>query len=77
MVSKGILKFCLRGMLGQQQRKSLFTLLDTLALVLSECHHLEDLPDLEAKLNVALALMERDFPVSIQVCDYSPSILSY
>ena len=64
MVSKGILKFCLRGMLGQQQRKSLFTLLDTLALVLSERHHLEDLPDLEAKLNVALALMERDFPVS-------------
>ena len=46
-------------MLGQQQRESLFTLLDTLALVLSECHHLEDLPHLEAKLNVALALMER------------------
>lgn len=59
MVSKNILKFSLRQMLGQQQRETLFLLLDALSEVLSECHSPESLRELQAKVDLALAMMER------------------
>ena len=55
-------------MLGQQQRTTLFLFLDTLSTVLAEFRHHEDLPILEEQMDLAITLMERDFPVSIQVC---------
>ena len=42
--------------------------LDALSGIFAESHRLEDLPRLEEQMNVAIALMERDFPVTIQVC---------
>jgi len=68
MVSKGVFKYCLRGMLAEQHRNTLFTFLDALSMVLAEFHRLQDLPELETKVNTAIALLERDFPISIQVC---------
>ena len=63
----GILKYCLRGVLGDTQRQSLFLLLDSLRKVLKESHNPAELEDIEKDLNYSLALMERDFPMAIQV----------
>lgn len=64
---QSVLKFCIHDMLPKQQEETLFLFLDTLKLVLAESHHPEDLDNLSDNLNTALALLERDFPISIQV----------
>lgn len=68
IAAQGILKYCLRGLLAPQQEQSLFFFLDSLAKLLRETHLKDELPKLEEEMNVALALIERDFPVSLQVC---------
>lgn len=60
------MKFCLRGMLGNNQRSTLFFFLDTIALLTAEVQS-RNLDDLEKRVHLALAMMERDFPMSIQV----------
>ena len=54
-------------MLGGEQRKTLFLLVDVLRDLLSESLKPESLPSLQERLDVTLALVERDFPVSLQV----------
>ena len=54
-------------MLGRKQEETLIFFLDTVTLLLSESHVNCKLKELKDKLNVALALIERDFPISIQV----------
>ena len=54
-------------MLPKQQEETLFFFLDVLRSVLAESHCLDDLGKLEHDLNTAMALLERDFPISIQV----------
>ena len=49
------------------QRSSLFRLVKALTRLFSEKHEKMMLPELREEINVALALMERDFPVTIQV----------
>ena len=60
----GIMKFCLRGLLGQKQRS---TFVNVIALLCKDSVSKDDIPALCEELNVALALVERDFPVSMQV----------
>ena len=67
MVCKSMLKWCLQGLLGQTQRAPLFKLLDILSLLLLEEHDEQSITDAEASLNESLALLERDFPMSLQV----------
>ena len=55
-------------MLGKQQ-EALFGFLDTISEVLAESHHLHQLPNLREKVNFSLALLERNLPISIQVCN--------
>ena len=59
------MKYCLHGFLGQQQRETLY-FLDIIASVLQETHVQSTLPKLE-DMNVGLALLERNFPMSTQV----------
>lgn len=66
-MTKNILKFCLRGLLADCQRKTLFTFLDAIRKLLAEGIKSCDLQLLEEEINMSLALMERDFPISIQV----------
>lgn len=66
LVSQGILKYCLKGCLASQQQKTLFLLFDCLADLCAESQCLEGIGNLEIRLNRALALLERDFPVSLQ-----------
>ena len=57
MVSQGILKYTMHGMLGERQRQSLFFFLDVVSEVLQEHYDLVDLDKLEQKMNLALALV--------------------
>ena len=66
VASQGILKYCLRGMLGENQRHTLFLLLDSIQEICNEIQRLDDLDEIEARLNRALALLERDYPVVLQ-----------
>lgn len=65
IVCNGILKFCVRGFLGKQQQDSLFSLCDILNRLCSYDVMMTD--ELEADVHHALALIERDFPVSLNV----------
>ena len=58
------------GLLPQRQEATLFRFLDAIKL-LNEEQSTSDLDKLEQELNVAMALMERDFPCVIQVHVYS------
>lgn len=66
LAAHGILKYCLRGMLGEQQRLTLFRLLDSISDLCNESQCLDDLDELEERLNESLALLERDFPLTLQ-----------
>ena len=67
LVCKGVLKFCLRGMLGETQRRTLFYFLDSLTLLLSESIKKTSVKNVESRLHLSLALMERDFLMTLQV----------
>lgn len=67
IAAQGILKYCLHGFLAKQQQETLFFFLDTTAKLLQETHLEEDLDKLETDMNVSLALLERDYPMSTQV----------
>lgn len=60
-------------MLQDQQRNTLFRFLDALRHLLAECISEQSIPQLQIEMNEALALMERDFPIDIQVCKYCVS----
>lgn len=59
------------GLLPQCQEATLFRFLDAISKLLNEEQSTSDLDKLEQELNVAMALMERDFPCVIQVHVYS------
>ena len=70
MVSTSILKYLLRGLLGARQRQTLFILINVLSQLCVEMVHMDItlLNSLEHDVHQALALLERDFPVSMHVC---------
>ena len=67
VVTNGILKFCLRGMLGRNQRKTLYKLFDVITRVCAEDVVMDTIDNLEEEVHRALAFFERDFPISLQV----------
>ena len=67
VVTHGILKFCLRGMLGQKQQQTLFKVFDVITSICAEDVSMDTIDTLEYEIHRALALFERDFPVSLQV----------
>lgn len=67
VLCSGILKYCIRGLLGEKQRESLFELCDVVAALLAYDVAEEDMDSLEYRVNRVLSLFERDFPVSLHV----------
>ena len=67
LVSTGILKYCLRGLLGTKQRCTVFKLCDVLARLCVEVVRQSDLDTLEDDVHRALCYLERDFPTSVHV----------
>lgn len=63
----GILRYCLRGLLGKSQRKTFFRLLDVIQKVCSDDQVTDSLPVLQKEINEVCAEIERDFPISVQV----------
>ena len=63
----GVLKYCLRDMLGSTQRQSLFNFLDVLSLLCAEEVDMQAHENLNSTVHKALVLIERDFPLSLQV----------
>ncbi len=55
-------------MLQERQRATLFLFLDAVRSLVAESIRPDDVDGLQSQINLALALMERDFPVDIQVC---------
>lgn len=66
-MAQGILKYCLRGCLGKKQREALFSYLDATSNILSEKQDVDEITATISKMNEALALLERDFPITVQV----------
>lgn len=66
VATAGILKFCLRGLLGERQQESLYKFFDAISDLCSDKQAVGN-DDLQNNLNYACALMERDWPVSLQV----------
>ncbi len=54
-------------MLGENQERSLRNLYAVLGQLIKDHHLVDSLPQLKLDVAEALSLMERDFPVSIQV----------
>ena len=67
ILTSGILKYCIRELLGPFQRKTIFELCDVLSLLLSEEVCISELDALEDRVHRVLSLLERDFPVSLHV----------
>ena len=63
----GILKYCLVNLLGSRQRSTLFKLFDLLSKLYSSEISDESSLLLEQETHKTLAMMERDFPVSLHV----------
>lgn len=64
-------------MLGKQQQESLFFFLDTITELLAEWHYQHQLLQLKEQVNLAVALLEKNFPISIQVWFFIQGIAIY
>ena len=62
-----LLKFCIRGLLGDTQRKTLYKFCDMLSLLAAEGVTVSELDSLEYRVHRVLSLLERDFPVSLHI----------
>ena len=66
----GILKYCLRDLLGEKQRATLFELCDVISLLTKDAISSTELDAIEYRVHRVLALIERDFPVSLNVISF-------
>ena len=64
---RGILKYCVRGMLGDSQQETVIQFMDAIAAICAPSQDKARIEALKEKVAVALAQVERDFPVSLQV----------
>jgi hypothetical protein len=67
VIASGILKFCVRGLLGKAQETTLMELCDVLSILCSEQVNTENMDAVEYRLHRVLSLMERDFPATVHV----------
>lgn len=66
-VTSGILQYCIRGLLESHQRKTLNESCDVLSELVAEGVDMSRIDILEYRTHRVLALLERDFPVSLHV----------
>lgn len=64
---RGILKYCLRGMLGDEQHETMILFVDAITALCAPSRDAAKLDELQKQVDVSLARMERDFPLSLQV----------
>lgn len=61
----GILRYCLRGLLGKSQWQTFFRPLDVIQKVCSDDQVTDSLPVLQKEINEVCAEIEQDFPISV------------
>ena len=66
MVSQGILKYCLKGCLGDDQRSAVFKFFDVCAKLCAE-KQASNVSALLEEINVTMVHLEQYMPVTIQV----------
>ena len=66
-VARERVKFCIRGLLGKDQRDTLTELCDVTHLLCAETVNIKEVDALEYRVHRVLSLLERDFPQSIHV----------
>ena len=67
VMCSGIVKFCIRGLLGADQRHTIYKLCDTITKIHSPSITAAMISELEQDIHHVLALLERNFPVSLNV----------
>ena len=67
ILASGIPKFCIRGLLGDTQRKTLYEFCNVISLLAAEGVNVSELDSLECRVHRVLSLLERDIPVSLHV----------
>ena len=67
VVTNDILKFCLHNMLGHNQRHTLYQLVNIITQLHAEEIDIRYVDEIEKRVHHTLALIERDFPLSLQV----------
>lgn len=66
IVSQGILKYCLKGCLGENQRFAVFKFIDICKKLFAD-KQASDVSPLIEDVNITLAYLEQFMPVTIQV----------
>ena len=66
-MTQNVASWCLRGLLGKQQEETLFGLFDVLTRLIQPSYSTDELPNLISDTSKAVALLERDFPLTLQV----------
>ena len=67
VLASGILKFCVKGLLGKAQESTLMELCDVVSTLCSEELNTQNLDGVEYRVHRVLSRMERDFPATIHV----------
>lgn len=67
MLCSGNLKYCIRDLIGEEQRKTLFEFCDVMGALLDYSITNDSIDSLEYRVHRVLSLLERDFPVSLHV----------
>ena len=70
VLSSGILKFCIRELLGDDQRATLNELCDVVSLLVAEEIDMTSMESVEYRVHRVLSLLERDLPVSLHVIPF-------
>ncbi|XP_076106800.1 uncharacterized protein LOC143075311 isoform X2 [Mytilus galloprovincialis] len=65
-VTYNVAAWCLRGLLGHQQEQTLFQLFTVLSRLVKPTFMKDEIPSLIADTHLAVALLERDFPLTLQ-----------
>lgn len=67
VLCSGILKYCIRDILGEEQRKTLYELCDVVSELLDYNVDDDAIDSIEYRVHRVLSLLERNFPVSLHV----------
>ena len=66
----GILKFCIQGLLGEQQESTLVEICDVVSLLCKDQVDMQSIDALEVRVHRVLSMVERDFPTCMHVIFY-------
>lgn len=70
VLTSGILKYCIRGLLGEQQESTLVEICDVVSLLCKDEVDMQSIDALEVRVHRVLSMVERDFPTCVHVISF-------